>query len=513
MAVSKPDDKPSRKPDIPSFDERWYVVKMQDPKTKEYGTCGYMHSVSRHVGDEMHTQMKTKIAIHRGTAKVEMLQDQSYVESIDGRPLSFRFVSAIGKAPETLVGIIKGDKLRLTVEQYGQQKENAEYDFDPEIRFPWGQMLLQQSIGTKPGTTYIVKSYEPAFSRDSAVMLKCKVIGPEMQELLGRQVELTRISTAMTLNGGKVAGMNADLLKGMEIESDTWVDAELTPQIMTVNMGIMQMRMYQTTKEEAMERGAPPEMFLETFVTTNRKIGKGASKVVLRLTLKPDAKGPMPELPNTPMQTVERISDRELVVTLTRNDWARAKSVKKNPEPSGDMERYLAASSVCDARDAKIRRLARRTVRGLNTPAEKAGALREFVTEFITDKNMDVGFATASDVVRNRAGDCTEHGVLLAALCRAAGLPARGVSGIVEIPPGPFALKNKSAFGYHMWTQVYIDGQWLDIDAALRETDCEPARVALALMPLGDEGFIQTIASLIPMLGQLEIQVEEVVKN
>lgn len=500
-----------RASDEGAIDERWYVVKMQDPRTKTYAPCGYMHSIARRLGDEMHTQVKTKIAIHRGPAKVEMTQDQTYVESIDGHPLSFRFVSSLGKDPETVIGTIKGKRLALRIEQYGQEKEKAEYDFDPDVRFPYGQLLEQQKRGIKPGTEYTVKSYEPAFSRDSALELKCKVIGPEKQELDGAEVELTKITTSMVFGGGNVGGMDANMLKGLQIDSDTWVDAEMNPKIMTVNMGIMQMRMYQTTKAEAMKRGAPPEMFLETFVKTDRKVGKGAERVVLRLKLAPESRGSIPDLPDTPMQSVKRISDREVLVTLQRDGWDKLRAVKKNPATPNELSRYLSASSVCDANDRKIRRLARRAVRGHSTPADKADALRQFVTDYITDKNMDVGFATASDVVRNRSGDCTEHGVLLAALCRAAGLPARGVSGIVEIPAGMFGSGKKgSAFGYHMWTQVWIDGQWVNIDAAMRETDCEPNHIALALMPLGDEGFVQTIGMLIPIIGQLEIEVVDV---
>ena len=41
--------------------------------------------------------------------------------------------------------------------------------------------------------------------------------------------------------------------------------------------------------------------------------------------------------------------------------------------------------------------------------------------------------ATAAEVARSREGDCTEHAVLLAALARARGIPARVAMGLVYV--------------------------------------------------------------------------------
>ena len=90
--------------------------------------------------------------------------------------------------------------------------------------------------------------------------------------------------------------------------------------------------------------------------------------------------------------------------------------------------------------------------------------MRDFVANWIEEKNLGVGFATASEVVRNPAGDCSEHAVLLAALGRAVGLPARVAAGIVYVP----AWEDQSnVMGFHMWTEVWVRGQWMPIDATL----------------------------------------------
>ena len=91
-----------------------------------------------------------------------------------------------------------------------------------------------------------------------------------------------------------------------------------------------------------------------------------------------------------------------------------------------------------------------------STPLERAEAMRAFVFDYIEEKNLSTAFASASEVARTRIGDCSEHGVLLAAMLRADGIPARVAHGLVFVPG--FGKKKQGAFGWHMWTQAMIDG-------------------------------------------------------
>ena len=52
-------------------------------------------------------------------------------------------------------------------------------------------------------------------------------------------------------------------------------------------------------------------------------------------------------------------------------------------------------------------------------PWEKAVKIEHWVARNLKDKNFKTAFAPASEVARNLSGDCTEHGVLVAAMCRA----------------------------------------------------------------------------------------------
>jgi hypothetical protein len=62
----------------------------------------------------------------------------------------------------------------------------------------------------------------------------------------------------------------------------------------------------------------------------------------------------------------------------------------------------------------------------------------------------------------------------LTALCRAAGIPARGATGLVY---------TDRAFGFHMWNEVYLGG-WVPVDAGLGGPPPRPTHLWLAADPL-----------------------------
>ena len=70
------------------------------------------------------------------------------------------------------------------------------------------------------------------------------------------------------------------------------------------------------------------------------------------------------------------------------------------------------------------------------------------------------GFDIASQVASHKSGDCTEHAVLLAALARSLGIPARVAIGTLIGREGD----SIGAFG-HAWVEVYRDRAWSLLDA------------------------------------------------
>jgi len=117
----------------------------------------------------------------------------------------------------------------------------------------------------------------------------------------------------------------------------------------------------------------------------------------------------------------------------------------------------------------------------------RAKDLAAFVAAYITEKDLSRRFDPASVVAERRQGDCSEHAVLLAALCRLYGLPARVIAGYVILtrPEG-----DRRAAG-HAWVEVFEDGRWQLADAT------EPwayAPVHLPIWTLRDDGPAASLA-------------------
>ena len=151
--------------------------------------------------------------------------------------------------------------------------------------------------------------------------------------------------------------------------------------------------------------------------------------------------------------------------------------------------------------------MARQAAGGEKRPYAICDRLRKYVTDEISDKNLSVGFATASEVARNRQGDCSEHAVLLAALGRALGIPSRVVYGIVYVPT--FETTD-NVFGFHMWVQFLIGEKWVDFDPAQGESDCNPTHIAFTTSSMKDVSMADFAFPLLRIIGQLKLEVLEV---
>lgn len=491
------------------FIDDWFIIELQG------GKAGHGHTTVTRDGDRITTRTDLKLAIRRGDAEVRMNVEQESREWVDGTAAGFKHSMTLGNVPIRMKGRIRDGKVRITEEQFGVEREKT-YSFDPATRLAWGLLIEQHKHGLKPGTKYTVMTYEPSMRPDGPIETRVEVIGPEEVDVLGRRIRATRVRLTVKLAARPAqsdqaaagqAGAAAAAVMGTEIVSDAWVDDQLSPIRMDTMLGGMKMRMLRASRAEAEADGKPPELFLSLFVSLKGKLKSDARRVVYKFSV--SGEEPLPDLPTTDMQRFERIDDRSGRLIVTRSDWdALRKAAPDAPDarPPENVKRFLESSLYADAKDARIRKLTDRAVKDAASPADRADKLRAFVSDYVDEKNLSTGFATASEVAESREGDCTEHAVLLAAMARAAGIPARGVGGIVRVPsPGG----QSSDFGYHMWTQVWLNGRWIDIDAALRQTECDVTHIAMTILDLNESSLADASLQLLPLMGRLSMEVVE----
>ena len=169
-----------------------------------------------------------------------------------------------------------------------------------------------------------------------------------------------------------------------------------------------------------------------------------------------------------------------------------------------------------------------------NAQLELVYVLRDLVHSHISSKHLSTAYASASETARTGSGDCTEHAVLLAALLKARGIPARVCHGLVYVEQGGSAISGEASadatesatvsadgtmastdaaegavttgqFGWHMWSQALVDGRWLDLDATLH-VPFSVGHVLVGTSSMSDKEAHNNHMQMAALIGNLEVR-------
>jgi transglutaminase-like putative cysteine protease/tetratricopeptide (TPR) repeat protein len=173
--------------------------------------------------------------------------------------------------------------------------------------------------------------------------------------------------------------------------------------------------------------------------------------------------------------------------------------------------RYLNPTPYLEADDPEIRSLAKKIIQHEKLAYGAVKKLRTWVYHNIPNKTLDHGFASAKETLNLRAGDCTEHAVLLATLARALGIPSRVAVGLIYMPTSDGEV---GSFVYHMWTEVYIGsdgkGDWIALDATNPEPVMDATHIKLLDSDLASSNApVELSEQVVQLIGRLQINVLE----
>ncbi|MBM4148092.1 MAG: transglutaminase domain-containing protein [Lentisphaerae bacterium] len=149
----------------------------------------------------------------------------------------------------------------------------------------------------------------------------------------------------------------------------------------------------------------------------------------------------------------------------------------------------LATSPFVQADAPAIRKVALEIVGAETNDTEKARLIHEWVHARL-EKTPTVSIPSALEVLASRRGDCNEHAILHVALARAAGLPARQLSGLVY---------HEGRFMYHAWPAVWEGGGWVEADPTWGQRYVDATHIPLVEGDLGDQ------AGLIRVMGRIRV--------
>lgn len=149
-------------------------------------------------------------------------------------------------------------------------------------------------------------------------------------------------------------------------------------------------------------------------------------------------------------------------VSMTVKNYAKfdgPAKIKFPYTPPQETFDYLAESRYVVVSD-EIREKAREITQGSDDCFE---AVTKISTWIYSNVEYDLSYSdkvlTSDKVYKIKRGTCDEFTNLFLAMCRAVGMPARYVAGIIY---------SKEGWGYHAWAEVYLD-KWVPVDPTWNE--------------------------------------------
>lgn len=339
----------------------------------------------------------------------------------------------------------------------------------------------------------LLRAYVASKHPETGAHFSLKTFNPMLRSIdtLGILVD------AKTQRGWRITEISQGSIKThAEIDSQGFTISETSP---------LGFQMKREPREQALrfdKNILPPDLILASAVSANGIIPsdiRQLSKLVLRIS------GFDAKLYPALFTAGQNLDDGILTVQVapwprpdsTANFADRDKVSASLPAESLlQIKQALKPTPLVQSNDPQIIAKAQEIVAGEQDPAQMALKLTRWVHSNV-QKISNIGVPSAIEVLQTRQGDCNEHTVLLTALARAAGLPARMAAGLVLADlqgQGP-------AFYYHAWVEFWLGTSWHAVDPTFGQVPADASHLRFVI------GSLQEQVALLGLMGQLHLQI------
>ena len=457
--------------------DRWYEVYLGGAKV------GYVSDIMQKDGDVIKSRNEFVMQIKRAGQSIEITVEQETEEKLNGELINFSSETKMAGIPMLKKGRVEGKELVVYEKQFISGKETR-YTFDPEGGMSLGlrKKVLENGF-QEAGKTYQLKVYSPYMGMKAPVKANIICFGEKMIQVGKEKKTAYEVDMELKSTFGS-------------LKTKSWFDEDCVALRTEMNMGGINISIINEPKKKANKMDAEvQELLLSSVVPLNAAVPKGDKNIFIMETVKGKWSATLFEGTG---QKVERINDRSVRIIVDQT------VKKKEVAQEMDVKPFLSASVYLDTEDLLIQKLAKKGKGKAKTPQEIAKKLTKFVFRYMSNKNYGVGFATASEVARNKEGDCTEHSMLLAALGRVLGIPTRVVTGLVYADEFE---DQKDVLVYHMWTQFHLDDEWVNLDAALGLVKCPADRITFTVDSM-QEDTMESVIPLLELINNLKVTVQ-----
>jgi len=411
---------------------------------------GHLQVERRLEGNTLTTTQTLLIELNRNGKTTPLHTVTRSVETADGVPLGFSSKQSISAMDNIVDGKRQPDGRFEVTSSVGGVTQQSMLDWPQGALLAEGQRLAMLSASRHPGRRYELLEFDPASQQTMHVSME--VLGDEHTDLP---------EGLQTLNHQR---QQLQYSRGMQT-LDLWLDDHgktLKGQLTLLGRPL---EMLACSQACALAPTQDVDMMRAATIPSPRPLTSNLRASFLRYDFRVRGDIAQPFIS----------TDEQRVRYLGQNQW----QVDVHSPHAGGQPPPQAQDTQPDAwlqSDAPaIRRLATQAVGNARTDSLKMRRLHAFVSRYITQHSLSVGYASALEVVNNRQGDCTEDAVLLTALARAEGIPARVVTGMVYADR---YAESSRVFLPHAWMQAWVNSSWQSFDAALGHFDS--THIALA---------------------------------
>lgn len=467
------------------------------------GKAGHVHTIAKEIdkGEQklIHTTVELRLTVKRFNDTVQMAMDTGTIEETNGKVVGVFMKQFLGKQQQMQIdGVVSGKQIQLTLNGNTPLKPAP---WNPDVLGLYRQQTVFRDREIKPGDTFAYKSFEPSIN----LVLKTEVTAKGY-----REVELKGTRGKKKLLLVETVPEKVEFKRGEKVEKIqlpvvlAWLNDKFQPVKSEVEIpGLGPIVMYRMSKEKALEPGPIAQL---TDIGTSQLVRLknrilnpyDTSAAVYRITIR---------------------NDDNVATTFSRDDRQQVKNVKGNTfelyvkasnanggeaaekEPAAE---FLQSSYFINSADAKVKELARQAVGTQTDPWKKALRIERWVHDHMK-VTSDEALATADHVARTLEGDCTEYAMLTAAMCRAEGVPSRTAIGLIYAEPSN--AQRAPCFAFHMWTEVWIKGRWIPIDATLGKGYVGATHLKITDHSWHDERTMTPIFPVIRVVGRVQIDV------
>lgn len=469
------------------LDDAWFVLAMGGARV------GHAHRTVGAVAESMIvTRLTTSMKFRRLGEAMSLTSDERWTETARGLPVAYRLTRNNGGDEVRIEARV--ERGSLTVEKETRSGTFSDtLALDGSLLFPEGQRRLHASRGFVPGDRYSYLAFDPDF--EDVTRVEVTVVDGE-----------TRRAAAGGGDDSRTAAADSLWLHRLDVRSQLYGDIEFLVWlddrglVWREDVPSLGLRSQAATRDEASRGLEAVDIIAGTMISTNVRIDDPAAvdEALYEVWVEGDDAAAL--LPEDRRQSLDGRTGRGVLLRVRRAVPGGGTADGGGDGPA-NADEYLKSNALLEASDPLIRAAAAEAIgEGPVEPWVRARRIERYVSDTMESAGFGSAFASALEVLRSRSGDCSEHAVLAAAMCRAAGVPSRVVSGIVH---------TDGRFAYHMWIEVWAGGDWYALDPTIGAGSVDATHIKLAASSLPGGAAGELSLPIMRVLNRLGLSVVE----